>query len=359
MFGLGIPRDKKIPGIRDQNNYKLAAIQTLVWIGQEYLEHINMGMKWLQSLLIPQDFEQELPTLKEKTFQWSVDLRLHADASPRGSITHYSIGDSARGSFILAPGIASNTDIEPLMKAIKYWSLTHRYNVYCINSFLGDFQEKPTLETAQQNTYTDFVDLMNMSIDIIEKQCLGTWTCLVGHSLGGTGAIEIFNRRILANKKPNVSAAILFAPLLQKDHGDRLKNIYRKFYHLQNIPDYEFQQMPLQLCSPHDFPNSQTIRYVTVMPQFMDDACNRPLRPDLMSKWGIPVTIVAGGHDRKVELSELQAVYDRITKMPNGKLFKFVVFPNSKHSFIDQYKQWTDVLNLIRSQRIRKKQQSR
>lgn len=308
----------------------------------------------IKSLTIPHDFEKGLPLLYQQTFQWTADLRVHPGTLPRGSITHYSVGDSARGNIILAPGIASNTNIEPLMKAITYWSLTHRYNIYCVNSFLGEFLEKPTLEIAQQNTYPEFVALMDMSLDIIEKQCIGTWTCLIGHSLGGTGAIEIFNRRILANKKPRVSAAILFAPLLQKKHGDRLKNLYRRFYHLQDIPEEEFQQMPLKMASPHDFPNSDTIRYVTVMPQFMDDACNRPLRPDLMNQWGIPVTIVAGALDRKVELSELQAVYDQVAQMSNGKLFKFVVFKNSRHSFIEQHKQWDDVLNLIKSQRIRK-----
>lgn len=307
-----------------------------------------------QPLTIPHDFEKDLPELKDKTFQWQADLRLHEDGDISGTISHYSIGPAPRGNMILAPGLASNTNIEPLMKAITYWSMTHKYNVYCINSFLGNFQANPTLAQAQNNTYPGFVNLMDMSLDIIEKHSMGTWTCLVGHSAGGTAAMEIFNRRIQANKKPRVSAAILFAPPLFKNHTECLKTLYRRFYHLQNISDAEFQKMPMNIASPHDFDQCDKIRYIPIMPQFLDDMIAQPLKFDLMSQWGIPVTIVAGARDRKVPMAELRAVYQQLKEMPNSDKFKFVVFKNSRHSFIDQHKYWDDVIDLIKSQRIRK-----
>ncbi len=312
-----------------------------------------MAKYLLNSLLIPHDFESQLPTLKEQTFQWKADLRLSEDSAPRGSITHYSIGPAPRGNIVLAPGLASNTNIEPLMKAITYWSLSHKYNIYCVNSFLGDFQAKPTLAMARRNTFPEFVDVMDMSLDIIEKHCIGTWTCIIGHSAGGSAAIEIFNRRIINGLKPRVSAAILFAPLIHESHTQCLKMLYRRFYHLQDIPENEFQKMPMNMASPSDIPVSEKIRYVPIMPKFLDDIGSRPLRLDLMNQWGIPITIVGGGLDRKVPIEQLRAAYEQISAIPNGNLFKFVEFKTSKHSFIDQHKNWDAVINLIKSQRIR------
>ncbi len=238
--------------------------------------------KMRQPFNIPCDFEKDLPKLKDKTFQWRADLHLHEDGDIPGTISHYSIGPAPRGNMILAPGIASNTNIEPLMKAVTYWSLTHKYNVYCINSFLGDFKINPTLAQAQKNTYPEFINLMDMSLDIIEKHCIGTWTGLVGHSAGGTAAMEIFNRRIQARKKPRVSAAILFAPPLLKNHTECLKTLYRRFYHLQDISDAEFQKTPMHIVSPHDFDQCDKLRYVSIMPQFLDDITAQPLQLDLM-----------------------------------------------------------------------------
>lgn len=318
-----------------------------------------MDRRILKSICIPPDFTKNLPLIYEQTFQWTVDILLHPDCPPRGSITHYAVNDKAYGNIILAPGLASNTKIEPIMQSISYWSLTHRYNVYALNSFLGEFLENPTPADAQRNTYQEFINLMDTGIDIVEKHCAGTWTCLIGHSIGSTGAVEIFNRRVLSGKKPRVSAAILFAPLLFPAHSERQKDVYRRFRHIQDMSEEKFQETPMQILSPHDFPNAPTTRYVPIMPQFLDDACGRPLRPDLMNKWGIPVTIVAGGQDRRVAISELRAAYDQVAQMPNGHLFKFVEFPNSKHSFIDQHKHFDDVLKIIKSQRPSKQSHQR
>ncbi len=316
-----------------------------------------MVKKILHSLLIPNDFGPELSDINNKTFQWTIDVRLQPDGPARGSITHYSIGDKAYGNIILVPGLGSNTNIEPLMRAINYWALTHRHNIYCVNSFLGDFREKLSVEEASQNTYQEFVNLMNMSLDIIEKHTAGTWTCLVGHSAGATATIETFNRRILANKKPRVRAAVLLAPPMLQKHADILTTIYRQFYRLTDLSDYEFNHRPMQIFSPHDFDTGNGVRYVCVMPQFMNDMVSQPLRPDLMNEWGIPVTIVAAARDRKVPASDLREVYDQISQLSNGDLFKFVEFKNSKHSFIDQHKHWDDVLKLIKSQHIPKNRQ--
>ena len=318
-----------------------------------------MRRQLLDSLIIPYDFDTRLPELKEKTFKWKVDVKLQNEKIHSGTITHYSIGDEPRGNFILVPGLASNTDIEPLMRALTYWSLTHQYNIYCLDTFLGEFKPRITMADAQRNTVPNFIKLMDTSLDIIEKYCANTWTCLVGHSLGATIPFEVFNQRLLTGKKLRISAAIMFAPFVTNQWHQFLLNLYRKRNFPQGISDKEYKKTAIGLISPYDVALTGTTRYISILPSFFDEIEKVTIKPHLANKYDIPITIVAGGRDKKAPLEHLREIYNSISKTPNGKLFKFVVFPNSKHSFIDQYKQWTDILNLIRSQRIRKKQQSR
>ncbi len=308
---------------------------------------------------IPDDFQNRLPELKEKTFKWRLEYSSRTDLSTIAYISHYSPiladGKKANGNIILAPGLASNADIEPLMQSITYWALTKRFNVYAITTFLGNFKTEVTHELAKQNTFSEFITLMDMGIDIIEEQCHDQWTCLIGHSAGATGAIEIFNRRIQSNKTPRLSAAILFAPYTIPQWHDYIKSIYRTRNCPPDITDQEFLQTPMGIISPHDMWHSQQKRYITIYPKFYDDTDSVAIRPDLMAQYNIPVTIVGGGKDRKSPIELLRKIHQALQLQPNGELFKFVEFPNSKHSFIDQHRDYTAIIKLIKSQHIRKK----
>ncbi|MBR2393640.1 MAG: hypothetical protein IKB05_04070 [Alphaproteobacteria bacterium] len=264
-------------------------------------------------------------------------------------------GKKPNGNIILAPGLASNADIEPLMKAITYWALTKKFNVYSITTFLGDFKPEITQELAARNTFPEFIKLMDMGIDLIEEQCRDQWTCLIGHSAGATGAIGIFNKRIKENKTPRVSAAILFAPWSTTQWHDFIKSVYKIRHCPHDITDEEFAKTPMGLVSPHDIAQNNVMRYVTILPEFYDYMETSTFRPDLMSQYNIPVTIVGGGRDRKSPVEMLKTVHKTLSNGPNGHLFKFVEFPNSKHSFIDQHKDYKSIIRLIQSQHIRKK----
>ena len=308
---------------------------------------------------IPANFYELLPELKENTFKWRLEYSSRSENATIGYITHYSPildnGKKPNGNIILAPGLASNADIEPLMKVITYWALTKKFNVYSITTFLGDFKPEVTPALAARNTFPEFIKLMDMGIDLIEEQCRDQWTCLIGHSAGATGAIEIFNKRIKENKTPRVSAAILFAPWCTTQWHDFIKSVYKVRYCSRNITDEEFAKTPMRLISPHDIAQNNCMRYVTILPEFYDYMETSNFRPDLMSQYNIPVTIVGGGRDRKSPVEMLKSVHKILASGPNGHMFRFVEFPNSKHSFIDQHKDYLSIIRLIQSQHIKKR----
>ena len=307
---------------------------------------------------IPANFNELLPEIKEKTFKWRFEYSTRSENATIGYITHYSPvlpnGKKPNTNIILAPGLASNSDIEPLMKAITYWALTKHFNVYSITTFLGDFKTEVSPELAERNTFPEFIKLMDMGIDLIEEQCHDQWTCIIGHSAGAAGAIEIFNKRIQENKKPRVSAAILFAPYCTKQWHDFIRSLYKNRNCAQNTSDEEFSKHPMGLISPHDIFNTNHVRYVTVYPNFYDNLEPTSFNPDLMAKYNIPITIVGGGRDKKSPIEMLRKIHKTLSLGPNGHLFKFVEFPNSKHSFIDQHTDYQSIIKLIQSQRVRK-----
>lgn len=307
---------------------------------------------------IPANFHELLPELKDKTFKWRLEYSSRTNNATIGYITHYSpvLADEKKpnGNIILAPGLASNADIEPLMQSITYWALTKRFNVYAITTFLGDFKPEITHELATQNTFSEFITLMDMGIDIIEEQCHNQWTCLIGHSFGATGAIEIFNKRIKDKKSPRLSAVILFAPYTTPQWHEYIKSVYKNRNCPPDITDQEFNKTPMGIISPHDICYSKQKRHITIYPTFFDDADNAEFRPDLMAQYNVPFTIVGGGRDKKSPVEMLRNIHSTLASGPNGHLFKYVEFPNSKHSFIDQHRDYNAIINLIKSQHIKK-----
>ena len=307
-------------------------------------------MKPLKDVFFPADYTDELSKLKDKYFAWKMDFSSKTDVANMGHITHYEIRDTeSRGNLVLVPGLASNTQIEPLMCAVTYWSLKHRYNIYALDSFLGDFQEKISDDAAKRNTLPEFIDLMDAGLEIVSKMSVGKWTCVIGHSLGGTGVLEVFNRRIMQNKPMGYSGAILFASFLTKDWFDATKRALKRRQYPEVSPE-DFYNCPIGLGSPHDVSDNTGVRYVSVYPGFYDDLDKLKPRPDLMAQYDIPVTLVAGGLDKKSPIEYMRGIYNQVQEYPGEKKMRFVEFPNSKHSFINQHKNWNAILRLIQSQ---------
>ena len=163
-------------------------------------------------------YKNELPALKDAAFRWELKYSSRTENKTIGQISYYSVNNTPSDNcIILAPGLASNTRSEPLMRIIEYWALTVKYDVYCLDTFLGNFLPEQSQELATKHTFAEYIDLIDTGLDRIESECKAnkyTYSCLIGHSAGATGIFEIYNKRISDRKKLRFSASVLFAPYL-------------------------------------------------------------------------------------------------------------------------------------------------
>ena len=309
-------------------------------------------MKPLKEFFVPKDYSDELEQLKSQSFAWKMDFSSKTEIANVGHITHYEIRDKqSLGNLVLVPGLASNTQIEPMMRSITYWSLKHRFNIYAIDSFFGDFKDKVDPDVAAKNTVPEFVDLIDAGLEIVAKMSVNQWTCVIGHSLAGGAVLEVFNRRILQHQPLGYSAAVLFAPYVVKSWLDATKD-FMKSHQYPDLSYADFYNEPVGVVSPHDcVATGGKVRRVSILPRVYDDDL-KP-RPDLMAQYKIPITMVAGGKDRKAPVEYIRGICDATLEYSDKTKVSFVEFPESKHSFIGQHNDWNAVLQLIKSQHVR------
>lgn len=300
--------------------------------------------------LIPSNYNDLLPDLKNRAFRWELNYKSHTEIKTTGKISYYSINQTNR-CLVLIPGLASNTVTEPLMKVLTYWALTHQYDVYCVDTFLGNFLPDKSAELAQKHTFSEYVSLIDRGLEKIAPECAGRWACIVGHSAGASAMIEIYNNRILNGQKLRFSASVLFAPYLCEGFVKFVYDFYKKHSYNNAIEHSEFLKSPLGLVSPHETLQHKCVNYVSVLPTIFSDIASLEFRPDIMEQWTIPVTLVAGGKDKKSPPSELRKKFNILKSGKNAHLFSFVNFKNSKHSFINQHHDTEAIINLIKSLR--------
>lgn len=300
---------------------------------------------------IPDDFAQKLPDLKAKTIKWETLCYSGTKINQSAKISYYStISANPYGDIILSPGLGTNTEIDPLMKTITYWGLTHRYNIITINTFLGDFIEQPSFEKAQINTYSEFVTLLESCIKFIEPYSIASKNILIGHSAGATGVVDALNNIVKKDEKININSVMLFAPWVSKEWFDAFTTI---IYKRCESNKFDNPHKILPIMNIFDAECSGTARYMSIMPKFLTEMENSPFRPDLMNKWNTYITIVAGEKDRKISTDTLYERYQELSLQPNRNLFQFISLPDAKHSFLSIYKNNQSVISLIKSQRKR------
>lgn len=309
-----------------------------------------------QKIFIPTNFADALPELKNRALRWRTEYNSGTDANTCSIIESFSLnGDNAINApnLILVPGLASNAHSEPLMRAITYWGLTYKYNVYMMTTFLNDFKPLVPQSDIWRHNLSEYITSLRVGINIISRHVGCQWTCLIGHSAGGNGILELIQTDRVP---PQISSAIAFAPYVSNDWHNYCKNMW----HIRQHPDkndQEFLYAPISLINPQETlrlkktVDTPKMHCVSIMPYFMDELNQMRMNPELISQRGIPITLVGGGRDRKSPISNLRNLHQQLTKMPNGKLFKFVEFKNSKHSFIDQYRDASAIIELIKSQR--------
>ena len=77
---------------------------------------------------------------------------------------------------------------------------------------MWDFQDEPSFESAQKNTYPEFIALLESCIKFTERYFTNQKRILVGHSAGATGVIDAFNNIAEKDEKTNINSVMLFAP---------------------------------------------------------------------------------------------------------------------------------------------------
>lgn len=315
---------------------------------QEYIKQVMR-----KNLFVPDKFYQLLPELKQKTFKWRDTYTSNSDAKTTVHIEYYAANTQTNNNLVLLPGIASNTNIEPLMQALTFWGLTHKYNIYCLYTFLANFQPTVSLDAAKKNTVQEFISVTAQALDLIHSQYLpattpAQHTCVIGHSAGATSVFEVLNKNVRENKPTTFSSAITFAPYMDASNTSLVHKMCQSRH---KIPTNEYYAQSIGIFSPHDIWESGTVQYISLLPSFVEDYAALAPQPELMAKYTIPITIVAGGKDRKAPIAKLRQTYEMASKLPNGHLFKFVEFKNCQHSFMPQRMDYPAIIKLIKSQR--------
>ena len=298
---------------------------------------------------IPDNFRDLLPELKARTLLWEKVCHSGTDINSSATVSYYAANvTNPYGNIILSPGLATNTDIDPLMKLLIFWALSNKYNVFTFNTFLGNFQNAPSFEQAKNNTYTEFVTLLEICIKLTAQYSMNQTNIIVGHSAGAAGITDALNSIASKNEKNNINSVLLFAPWLCLEWRDYIKEVIYK-RSISNKFDNPHNILPF--TNIFDMQETGTNRYISVLPKFLDDMCTSPFRPDLMSKWDTHITIVAGEKDKKSPPYLVQKRYKELKKYRNKKHLKFVLLSGAKHNFLNVYQRKRSVITLIKSQR--------
>jgi hypothetical protein len=300
---------------------------------------------------VPNNFEELLPELKTQTKKWETVCYSGTKINNSAKITFYATPKSnPYGNIILNPGLATNTNIDPLMKTLTFWSLTHSYNVITFDTFLGDFYNLPSFELAQRNTYPEFISLLSECIKFIEPYSVQNKSILIGHSAGAAGLIDALNNLTNSGHKTNIGSVMLFAPWLTVKWKDNLTDIV--YRHCDSHGMYNPHKI-LPIVNIFDIEQNKKTRYVTIMPEFLNDMVHSDFQPELMNQWGPNVTIVAGEKDKKVSIEQTEQRFLELQQQTESNRFKFIVVPNVKHSFLNIGSNTPAVIDLIKSQRRR------
>lgn len=280
------------------------------------------------------------PDVKEQSIQWRTKFSSNTDVSSTGYITKYALPVAARGNLVLIPGMASNCKTEPLMQAFITWGLLHRYNIYTLETFLACFQPDININAAQKNTVPELINLVDRGLTIIERYSAPKPMHIVAHSAGAVSTVCALNRQIEQDRLINIDHITLFAPFITDERFNRIKQYYRG-----RKSDDEFQRTPIRIENPY-IPKSQP-RYISVLPSFFEQIINLNITSPEIEQYTFPVTIVAGGRDTKVPANILQGLYKKLSALPNGEMFNYVLFPKSNHSFAQQPNQWLNLISKI------------
>ena len=300
-------------------------------------------------------FKDFLSYEKKKTLKWQNVCWSGTANNCSATISYYaSTNPNTCGDIVLFPGLATNTNIDPLMKNLMFWGLNHRRNVITVDTFLGEFKDRLSAPEAKQNadknTYPEFVSLLEQSLQFIQAYTIPNKNILIGHSAGATGLTDAMNNLTTKHIKTNAGSVILFAPCFGVQQVEFIdKAVKRRIEATRN----EYPDGVLLMPNAQDVWETHRLRNIYIPKNFIVDMFKSAFRPDLMNKWRTYITIVASQNDTKVSIKCLKQYFEEMQKMSNADLFKMITLSDSHHSILAPNQNNRKVLNIIKNQKTK------
>ena len=294
-------------------------------------------------LALPKDFEEKLPELKQRTLKWQTLYNSGTEINSSATISfHEALGVSPIGNLILVPALATNSKIDPLMKSVTYWGLTHRYNITNIDTFLGDFEADITPDNIKQFTYLEFKSLLHQTFKFIAPYTTKN-ACVIAHCIGSVGVTGVFNDYIKNSEKLPVQSAVFFSPWpkMAVQRYDAIKVLRKR---MENNPD---------VLDTNTKKKIQHMNFISTLQEFGLIMFDVKFEPEIINQWKIPVTFVSAGRDNIAPATRVSEKFNVLHNMSNGHYFKYMYLPAATHTFQNAHKDTNAIVNLIKNQRRR------
>jgi len=294
-------------------------------------------------LTLPNNFEEKLPELKQRTLKWQTVFNSGTEINSSATISFHEVLDGRPiGNLVLVPALATNSQIDPLMKSITYWGLTHKYNITNIDTFLGDFETEITPDNIKQFSYLEFKSLLYQTFKFIAPYTTKN-TCVIAHCIGSVGVTGVFNDYIRNGEKLPVQSAIFFSPWpkMPAQQYDALQVLRKRMEKNKDKQDIVMQK------------KIQHMNFVSTLQEFGLIMFDVKFEPEIINQWKIPVTFVAAGRDNISPATRVSENFNTLHNMQNGRYFNCLYLPNAPHSFKNAYKDKNAIIKLIKNQRLR------
>ena len=298
----------------------------------------------ISRLGLPENFADELPNLKSKTLKWETSYKSGTQINSETTISFYQGLNPAIGNLILVPGMATNSKVDPLMRLIQYWGLTHRYNIINIDSFLGDFEKDVTADNANNYTYSELKVGLSGSIRFIQPIVADKHTCIIGHCVSTTIITDIFKEYIKNREEIPVQSAIFFAPF-PKFTKSKFDIIATKCAQMKK------KNKSTENLDPITALKLKHMKFICAMHGFIETVENIPFEPEIVARWGIPVSLVIAGRDSISPATRAKENFERILKEQGTTKLQYLYLPERKHTFEQLYKNYNDIIQIIKTQR--------
>lgn len=292
----------------------------------------------------PENFADELPDLKSKTLKWKTVYKSGTQTNSETTISFYQSLNPAIGNLILVPGMASNSEIDPLMKLIQYWGLTHRYNIINIDSLLGEIEKDISPDSVNSHTYSELITALSGSIKFIQPHIVNKHTCIIGHCVSTTIITDVLNNIVKNKKSLPVQSAIFFAPF-PKFTKSKFETVVAKRAQLEKENENIANLDPVtELKLKH-------IRFICAMHKFIETVENISFEPKIIAQWGIPVSLVAAGRDKISPATRIKENLETLSKEHGTTKLQYLFLPERKHIFEDLCTNYNDIIQIIKTHR--------